>query len=42
MKKYISSKPIAERLNNRVAEKAQDGLFAESAFMKEIKDLVPE
>jgi hypothetical protein len=34
IKKYVSSKPIAERLNNRVTEKAQDGLFAESSFMK--------
>lgn len=33
IKKYVSSNPIAERLNNRASERASEGSFAGSNFM---------
>ena len=37
MKKLVSSNPVAERLNNRAAERASEGGYCESSFMKAIK-----
>lgn len=41
MKKMVSSNPLAERLNNRAAERASEGGHCESSFMKSIKALIP-
>ena len=37
----MASNPIAERFNNRAAEKASEGGYCESSFMKSIRELVP-
>jgi hypothetical protein len=37
----VSSNPVAERLNNRAAERASEGGYCESSFMKAIKELIP-
>ncbi len=41
MKKMVSSNPVAERFNNRAAERASEGGYCESSFMKSIKELLP-
>ena len=41
MKKMVSTNPVAERLNNRAAERASEGGYCESSFMKSIKELIP-
>lgn len=41
MKKLMSSNPVAERFNNRAAERASEGGYCDSSFMKAIKDLLP-
>jgi hypothetical protein len=41
MKKLVSSNPVAERFNNRAAERASEGGYCDSSFMKSIKDLLP-
>jgi len=37
----VASNPVAERFNNRAAEKASEGGYCESSFMKSIRELVP-
>lgn len=41
IKKMVASNPVAERLNNRAAQRASEGAYCESSFMKSIKDLIP-